>query len=300
MSADTKLRWGYTLADLQRLARQATLGVGARAATFHDMYDTAYSAIAEHLYATDQEPSETSLVSKGRGAIIAEIRAAQRERGQASNTSRRDDRQSPSFAVYWDWAARNTPSPEQLVVERVAADQILAALTPAQSAAVHALATCADYRAAAESMSTRYGTFTGNLSDGRRRFLRLWHEGETPSGIWQRDQPGGEGSKSARRAMRNLRGRTGKRHQRPPSPDLVPVDLGVRCGSLTVLEARARGAAKILCRCECGTEREFLISNLRRRITQSCGCPKGRAAATERNRAKAALVPGGVSDRRAT
>lgn len=285
---DVELRYGYTLAALHRLARLAALGVGARAADFQGRYDTAYSAIAEHLYTAEHPPREHNLITVGRAAILDEEREAARSHGQI-----RADESAPRFVVYWEWAARTTPSPETRVVERVAISQILATLPPTQYASVQARAAFPDQRAAAAALGVNVKNFCSNLRYARTKSLALWHEGETPSRVWQRDQVGGEKSRTARRVMRTLRERTGATRPLTPSPDLIPVELDARCGSLTVIEARRRGAVKIRCRCDCGTEREFVIANLRRGNSQSCGCPQGRAAAAERNRAKQALVPGG-------
>lgn len=47
---------------------------------------------------------------------------------------------------------------------------------------------------------------------------------------------------------------------------------GTRFGRWTVLSESARG--KVLCRCECGTEREVLVTNLQRGGSNSCGCAR--------------------------
>lgn len=287
MSADTELRHGYRLADLHRLARYATLSIGTRAANFQDRYDIAYGAIAEHLYAVEHPPRDHNLVDAGRRAILNDEEDRRRSQGLTSSG------ESPRFAAYWQWTARVTPSPEEPIVERVALGQILATVPPAQLAALQARAVFGDHKAAADALATDRRNYRGNLRYARQRILALWHEGEKPSRLWQRDYLGGEKSRTAQRALRNLRERNGTTRSFTPSPDLIPVEEGARCGSLTVLVARRRGAVKILCRCDCGTEREFGIPNLRCGKTQSCGCPQGRAAAAERNRAKQPLVPGG-------
>lgn len=50
--------------------------------------------------------------------------------------------------------------------------------------------------------------------------------------------------------------------------------VGQRFGRLTVIaEAQRRGKARYwLCRCDCGKEREYFLGNLRRGVSQSCGC----------------------------
>lgn len=290
------LRHGYTLTDLQRYARIAASTAGMTSTSMADRYETALSAIAEHLYSAEHPPRDEQLIAAGRECIWEEARAILRQVGYTSRGDWATDGAATAsrYVTYWTWMLRHTPSPEASIVERVALTQILPALTPGQRAAVGALAAFDTYDAAADALSARYKTFASNLADGRRRFLRLWHEGETPSKMWSTDhRNGGDEARSARRAMKRLRARTGSRIVRGPSPDLLPIYVGARCGSLTVLEGRRRGAVKILCRCDCGTERMFLISNLRNGNTQSCGCPQGRAAAAERNRQMRQVVPGG-------
>lgn len=285
------LRHGYTIGDLQRLARDAAISAGMTSTSMTDRYDTAMSGICEALYEAENPPPQGRLIAAGRAAIWGEAKAVLRHHGWTTDGGTDS---AARYAAYWLWAARSTPSPEHRVVERIALAQILPMLTAGQREAVYALAVAGDYRRAADALAARYRTYAGNLGDARRRFLRWWHEGETPSRLWMSDhRNGGDDARSGRRAMKHLRARTGSRINRPPSADLVPVEAGARCGSLTVLEGRRRGAIKILCRCDCGTVRPFLIANLRRGGTQSCGCPQGRAAAAERNRASRGVVAGG-------
>lgn len=288
MNADLELRHGYRLADLHRLARLAALGVGARASDFRERYELAYSAIAEHLYTVEHPPRDHNLITAGRAGILNEERAVWRDRGYLNPG---EAGVAPRYAIYWEWACRTTPSPENPIVERLALTQILATVPPAQLAAVQARAVFDNHQAAATALAASLKNYRSNLGYARRRILALWHEGETPSRLWQRDQLGGDRSRTARRAMQNLRERTGT--TRPRTAELTPVEQGARIGSLTVVEPRRRGAVRILCRCDCGTERAFLVANLRNGNTQSCGCPQGRAAAADRNRATQALVPGG-------
>lgn len=296
-----ELRHGYSLDDLQRAARKATVAAGMTSQDMRDRYEIALSAIAEHLYAAEHPPREHRLVDAGRDAIWEEAKATLRHCGYVAPDDRRHagSGTSPRFAAYWLEVATPHSGLEDRVVERVAAAQILPMLTGQQRAAIGALTAHDDYRLAADSLGLQYKTYAGYVADGRRRFLRWWHQGEAPSKQWMADhRNGGDEARSGRRSMKRLRMRTGTRVNRDPSPDLLPVDEGARLGSLTVLEQRRRGAVKILCRCDCGTERPFLIANLRRGNTQSCGCPQGRAAATERNRANGSVEPGGGAYRR--
>lgn len=53
---------------------------------------------------------------------------------------------------------------------------------------------------------------------------------------------------------------------------------GDQFGRWTVIgEPPSTARARVLCRCECGTEREINADNLRRRISASCGCRRAEA-----------------------
>jgi hypothetical protein len=68
-----ELRHGYTLADLHALTRLAVHTAGSMATNWHERYDTAWSAIAEHLYATEHWPPQHDLVRAGQLAIYAVV-----------------------------------------------------------------------------------------------------------------------------------------------------------------------------------------------------------------------------------
>lgn len=211
-SPDLPLAHGWTLADINRAARDAATGVGARAADFHERYDTAWSAIAEHLYTTTTPPARHDLVTAGRSAILREEAAQRRSHGLPDRNFDRYH-QTPRYVMYWRWAARHTPSPEAAVVERHATRQILAALTPRQQATVAAVAAGRSPQAAALLLGVPYRTVTSRMKEVRRRFLRLWHEGETPSRVWLTERAGSrtEGiliMRAVRRRNGSTRGRS--------------------------------------------------------------------------------------------
>lgn len=54
-------------------------------------------------------------------------------------------------------------------------------------------------------------------------------------------------------------------------PAFKPVPAGSTFGRWTVIRDRVRGEEKVLCRCECGTERTVQFDNLGR-LSTSCGC----------------------------
>lgn len=203
----TPLRHGYTIADLHTLTRLAvhTAHGGGAAASWHDRYDTAWSAIAEHLYTATEQPQRGPLVRAGQLAILAELDGHRQAYGyyrRKTDGDRHGPFSSPAFRAYW-WdlcGATPTRSPEAGIVERAALAQILPMLTPAQANAILALAIHGDYQVAADALGMKYSTFKGYVADGRRRFRAWWHEGEVPSKPWGTDRRVGSYAKRAARA----------------------------------------------------------------------------------------------------
>lgn len=186
---DTGIRWGWTLDRLDVLARAVVSNNRAwwPAGDRDDLYAAAWHGIVEHLYTATEEPRRTDLMEAGRNALAADVKAAMRHRGARRDTSNNGTR----YAMYWQWAGRAVPSPENRIVERLALWQILPALTPGQLAAVHALAAAGDYEEAARLFGTSPAGLKSQLMKGRRRFRALWHEGETPSAHWGVDRRAG-------------------------------------------------------------------------------------------------------------
>ncbi|MEU1309448.1 hypothetical protein ABZ419_11210 [Streptomyces cinnamoneus] len=183
------VRYGWTLASLDQLARAVVSNNRAwwPAGDRDDLYAAAWHGIVEHLYTADSAPRRTDLMEAGRRALADDVRASMRHHG-----ARRDSSNSGrNYALYWKWAGRAVPSPENAIVERLAIEQILPALTPRQLAAVQALAAAGDYDEAARLFGSESG-LKSQLMKGRRRFRALWHEGETPSGHWGCDRRAGK------------------------------------------------------------------------------------------------------------
>lgn len=56
-------------------------------------------------------------------------------------------------------------------------------------------------------------------------------------------------------------------------PKLIDID-GMKFGRLTVINRLEGDSSKCKCVCECGTEKTFWVSAVRKGLTQSCGCIK--------------------------
>jgi DNA-directed RNA polymerase specialized sigma24 family protein len=191
------LRGGWTLRDIDRLAKAVVSNNRTwwPAGDRDDLYAAAWHGIVERLYSADEEPTRIDLMEAGRTALHDDVRDIMRHRGARRDSSNNGQK----YAMYWEWAGRTTPSPEQGIVERLALEQILAALTARQREAFSALAATGDYPEAALLLDIADQTYRSLLGRARGAFRGLWHEGEEPSAHWGCDRRAG-----------SVRGTTGK------------------------------------------------------------------------------------------
>jgi type II secretory pathway component PulJ len=177
---DQPLRHGYTVADLYQLTRAAVLADRTGGVDYTDRWDTAWSAIACALYEAEHWPARHDLIRAGWQAIYTDVRDRRRHAGYRDRDHYAGAHTAPRFVQFWTNPRCDFADD---LVDGIAAGQIVAGLPDHQREAVLALAMLDDYRAAADHLGLRYSTLTVRVSDARRRFLRHWHQGETPSRV---------------------------------------------------------------------------------------------------------------------
>lgn len=175
-SAPDHIRHGYTLRDLNRMARAACVADRTYSSDMTTRYDTAWSAIAEHLVAAEEPPARQELVRVGWQAIYREVRAVQQLYGVDRSERAGDVASAPRFTAYWTHIPR---PPDEGIIERIAVPQILATLWDVERDAVLALAVHNDYQRAADSLGISYKALVRNINAGRKRFKRRWYAPET-------------------------------------------------------------------------------------------------------------------------
>lgn len=192
MSADVELRFGYTLADLQRVARGAAATTRAMAGDYDDRYAEAFGAAAERLYEAEHWIPEHQLFRAAQDALWEQSRKDRSYHGCAYRHGEGwgENGSGPNFVRYWSGVGAPTPSPENRVLERLALEQILPTLRPGWLEALAALAALGDHAAAQAALGLTQGCYSTRVSYGRRAFLALWHEGEEPSKPWGIDRRG--------------------------------------------------------------------------------------------------------------
>jgi hypothetical protein len=186
LTSDQPLKYGYTLSIIDELTSAAVHNERFYQSRDHtERMELAWSAIVEHLYASEEPPTRHELLFAGMSGIGRHFKEEQRHHGIPQDRSRYDF--GVNFERYWETFGRPTPSPENRIVERVALEQIWSALTPTARSTFTALAAWDDYELAAKSVDRTRGQFYSQVSYSRRVFLELWHDGETPSRPWGHD-----------------------------------------------------------------------------------------------------------------
>jgi len=207
--AAVELRHGYTIADLERLAKIAvTRDFWHHAMPPRDRFELSFSAMAELLYDREEPPTASDLFS---AASTAVRREAQSDRSAHGISNVDVYAPAPYFWRYWWEQARHVPGPETRVTERIALPQILATLPPRHQRVLLALAAHDDHDKAAAALGITRHTYNSDLSDARRAFYRLWHEGETPSKLWASDRRGTGNENVMRSIVRRRKRHTAKR-----------------------------------------------------------------------------------------
>jgi Helix-turn-helix domain len=228
---NTELRHGYTLSQVSALSVFAVRRqLWHQAADFDERLEIAWHAIVEHIYAADEPPQIRDVIRAGFKAIGREADKTRRFYGQ--DTHDRYAGTTGGFERYWWFAGRPAPGPEDKVTERLALAQIWPRLRPLHRQVLVALAADDDYELAAKSLGKSRKTFTTQVSQARRAFLALWHEGEAPSRPWGVDRRIGDTDRHTitNRAIRRRRAAVRYAQQdRPPRPAATTrrADLGV-------------------------------------------------------------------------
>lgn len=199
------IRHGYTLADVDRVARAAVDRAAERAMDYRDRYDAAWDAVVVRLMA-EEAPTFQDLWLAGMAAIGQTVKSYKQTHGYSPTTGT----WRPAFERYWD-TGRSIPSPEEQIIDRMALRQIWPALSRTHREMLATMAVYGDNVAAADAAERTYATFNSHLKNARKEFFALWHQGETPSRFWGK---GDRRSRASRTGVQVLRTRHRQRERR--------------------------------------------------------------------------------------
>ncbi|MFF9787119.1 hypothetical protein [Streptomyces nigrescens] len=234
-SAPDHVAHGYTMRDLDRAARTACAADRSLSADMTTRYDTAWSAIAEHLCAAETPPGWNELTRVGWQAIYADVKAVRRMYGVDSTGRSGEVASAPRFVAYWTHVPTDVAG--EGLIERIAVHQVLATLPEHQRQAVVALATQDDYQKAADSLGIKYGTLTARIRLGRRGFRELWFAPETA--------PPTKGTDRRVASRAGISNRCPQDHEYTPENTIRrPSSRGRRCRACEQIRDAARNRAE--------------------------------------------------------
>jgi hypothetical protein len=186
-SGDEELRHGYTVSQVRALSLAVvTRQTWYQSVDFDQRLEVAWHAIIEHIYTASGPPAMPEVARAAEYAVSQDIQQMHRFYGRNTH-DRYAGTTTAGFERYWHTTASHSPSPETTVTDRVALAQILPRLHLLNQQAIAALTDHDDYGLAAEALGISRRHFTGRISQARREFLSLWHEGELPSRPWAHD-----------------------------------------------------------------------------------------------------------------
>jgi hypothetical protein len=178
------LAHGYTLRDVNGIARSAVVTAGYATSNFADRYDEAWSAIVEALYAADAAPGRQELWYAGLDAVHAAIRDDRRHYGAPTFDRNAELASAPGFVRYWSNLVTHDFSPA--LIERYAAFQIWPQLAGHHQRVLLTIAAAGAVAETARLLDVTPSAAQQRIDRARAAFRQLWHEHETPSRQWRK------------------------------------------------------------------------------------------------------------------
>ena len=169
--------WGYTMADIERLAWAAMRRQsGAFVLDTEERYQNAWHGVVVALFEATSWPHHFDLIGAGMDALSTAA-ADERRCGIPDATQ-----QGPNFIKYWRVQnGRDSDGFSDHLVEVMSLPAILGTLTPGQYQAIVALAAHDnDNVAAAEALGISIAALKAQVSAARKRARAAWYGDETP------------------------------------------------------------------------------------------------------------------------
>lgn len=172
------LAHGYTMGDVDRMARRAARSVRMTPFDFIERYEHAWYGVVEMLYSSHSTPTEYALVTAGMRCVSDVYSDTLRHHG----VSRSDAHTGQRFAEYWRTPGHTTTHEDFVdrLTERMALPRVLALLTPEEYEALAARAASSSDNAAAAMLGMTFMQYRPRLKRARERIVDAWFAPETP------------------------------------------------------------------------------------------------------------------------
>jgi hypothetical protein len=173
---------GYTVADIDRIARGAARANGWAASDFTDRMETAWDAAAVFILTAAGRPEPRDVAIAARRAVLDAITDGLRYWGYAGTDPAAGPGSAPRYWAYW-FRPPGDPADER-ITDRIAAAQIWAALAEDDRVILTARMASASrdetFALAAAALGITPATCQARLTRARRAFAGLWHAPDAP------------------------------------------------------------------------------------------------------------------------
>lgn len=209
LSETATLAHGYTMADLESIARHATRIRANRMIDPEEALAVAWHGAVVALYKAEVEPARHDLVEAGLEALSFELGRLRSHYGmQYANGERLQFGGGANFKKYWAARPDTDDRFTERIAERLALPAVLSVLTSRQYEAIATLAAFDnDMHAAAEADGSTYQAFRKNVLQARRRLQAVWFEHETPRRMSGTDEKCRNGHSRSEHGYRNPAGK---------------------------------------------------------------------------------------------
>ena len=176
-----EVRWGYTMADLDRLARRV-YNKTRRSYLFDqaDHYSAAWFGITEHLFDAVEYPSERDLIDAGVERVGEESRANRQFYGINPEG---EDGIGPRFGTYWRPQAARTDGFTDRIDDREALPRVLEVLNLDLYEAIVTLAAYGNVAEAAKALGLEYRLYYKRIERARAKLIAAWFAPEHPASL---------------------------------------------------------------------------------------------------------------------
>lgn len=172
-----EVRWGYTMDDIDRLARRVFNRTRHSYLFDHiDHIGAAWFGIAECLFDSVEKPSEADLMAAGISRVGSESSANRQFYGIREDMP---NKQGPRFAAYWRHEPRDDFTDR--IADRESLPRVLSVLNTNLYEAIITLATFGNMSEAAKALDIGDKAFEHRIKRARTLMIEAWFAPEHPA-----------------------------------------------------------------------------------------------------------------------
>lgn len=169
-----EIRWGYTMADIDRIAWRVYRKTRNSWLFDHsDRHSAAWFGITEHLFNSVEKPTELDLVNAGVDRVSSEANANRSFYG-VEPTKRET---APRFTVYWRGSGPVEDFTDR-IAEREALPRLLSILSTDHYEAIVTLAAYGNLAEAAKALDLGYVQYVKRVMKAREKLIAAWFSPE--------------------------------------------------------------------------------------------------------------------------